>query len=99
MARSPASVGHPKPTSPCRKRALRASADASGVAAIGFLEDLEGAVSVERVLGQRVLVPFAAVGGEEIPAIDVDRGGKLGGRISDGVDDVLAKRLGVLDGD
>jgi len=83
MTRSPASVGGPTRTSPCRKKPLRVSADAGGVAAIGFLEDLEGAVSVERVLGQRVLVPLAAVGGEEIPAIDVDRGGEPGGRIGD----------------
>ncbi len=80
------------------EKLLRVSAKARGVAAIGFLEDLVGAVAVGRVLRQRVRVTFAAVGGEEIAAIDVDRGGELGGRIGDRVDDVIAKPVGRIGG-
>ena len=89
----------PDRTSAAPKKLLRVSAEASGVAAIGFLENLAGAVAVGRVLGQGVRVPFAAVGGEEIAAIDVNRCGELGGRIGDRVDNIIAKRLDVLGGD
>ena len=78
---------------------FRLSTKTRRVAPIGFLENLAGAVAVERMLGQCVRVPFAAVGGEEIAAVDMDRGGELGRRIGDRMDDVIAKWLGLPDGD
>jgi len=70
-----------------------------GIAPVGFLKDLAGAVAVGRVLGQRVRVPLAAGSGEEIATIDVQCGGELGCGIGDRVDDVVAKRLDVFDGE
>ena len=72
------------------------SAQARGKASIGFLENLPRPVAVGGLLGERIGVPFAAVGGEEIAAIDVDRGGKFGGWVGHRMDDVVAERLCVL---
>jgi hypothetical protein len=66
------------------------SAQARGVAPVGFLEYLARPLAVGGLFGKRLRVPFAAVGGKEIAAINVDRGGEFGRRVGDRMDDVFA---------
>src|SRR5258708_10933667 len=60
------------------------------------LEELHVLRHIVALLAERFRIPFAALGGEEIAAIDVDGGAQPRDRVGHGMDDVVPKGLGVL---
>ena len=66
------------------------------VEGVGFLELADDSVYVTGLFAEGFGVPFAAPGGEKIAAVHMDGTGETGNRIGDGVNDVVAERLGVL---
>jgi len=66
------------------------------VEGVGFLKLAEDSIDVAGLFAKGFGVPFAAAGGEEIAAVDVNGAGEARDRICDGVDDVVAEGLGVF---
>ncbi len=64
---------------------------AGEVAGVGSGEGVYRALEIEGFFGEVVDVPFAALDGEEIAAVDVDGAGQFVGRVGDRVDDVVAQ--------
>src|ERR1700724_4151475 len=77
-------------------RATGSRVSRGSVKRIRLFEQFHVLGDVVAALLQGLRIPFAALGGEEVPTVDVDGAGQLGNRIGHRMNDVLAKGTGIF---